>query len=627
MSLYDPIRGLRITEFDYVGHATDGVVMVVPKKSNYWFAYSAWTSTSLAPKDLPESVQRKFVEQFQSRCTESLLAPSTWKQDGKPVRVITPAGLFEERVLAFRKSSAAQLVESDISEAAKVPEGSIVAKNKSDQIVQITPKIGRFTAYSAMPVDASAAKKKDIKLGHIYSREEYAEGKLFADPVIDDFDIAIFLKKLDKVMDDLNLPPADWALVYSVAGGSVKGASGWMYHSPGSGPVSPVYLNRAPSSTATAKYAEWKSPRSPHTMVHEYAHVVWFGQMTSQQRAEVTAFYNLRVAKDPAKALADKTSPTEYGTTKVEEWWAEIVGYAMYGADKRISKEVYDFISDVLTGKVAPAAEKPSSKKQKAVIDTPAPKGEEPKKPAAADSSALAAINAKKDKIEAAIGKYKVEQRADGSVRVIPEKSPNDKKVLLDLLIAAGFYYDSAKHKARLSTGSSGGIVVFESHVHEAHLLEQIADQDSHVEPLEEEPATRIDLYPNEAPAQRISAVAQVGVSDIGRARQKYRFDCGPAALRVVAEHYGIPASQDELIDLCGSTEDAGTPPDDLVFAARALGLEAETVKGMSTEALLDSLSQGVPVICPIQAWAASAKGVKDLEEAHPLPLRMGRAA
>lgn len=377
-------------------------------------------------------------------------------------------------------------VREQLAESSTLSSSAIIARNKGDQIVQLTGKIGRFTAYSAMPISKAIAKlpkDKQPSPGFVYSLNDYTadDSVLMRDPIIDEFDIPNFLKKIDKVMDQLHLPPADWALVFSVPNGTSSNPSGWMFHQAGSGPVSPVYLNRTPSPTATGKYASWGAPRSPHTMVHEYAHVVWFGQMTKEQRNAITAYYDKNVKPNPAKAVAAKLSPTDYGASNVQEFWAEIVGYAMYGKGTRIAGEVFDLIADVLGGsiKADDVIATGDTMSPKGTIETPAPKDE----PATSGSPAAKAVAAVSASIKKAVGDYTVEPRPDGTVRIIPKAKPKDADTLLRLMVAAGFNRNQSGLKLRPSTGSSGGVVVSESMVFaEGEVIVSYNDEETRIE-------------------------------------------------------------------------------------------------------------------------------------------------
>lgn len=72
---------------------------------------------------------------------------------------------------------------------------------------------------------------------------------------------------------------------------------------------------------------------------------------------------------------------------------------------------------------------------------------------------------------------------------------------------------------------------------------------------------------------------------------------CGPAALKMALSHYGIEKSEDELARLIGATREAGCEPDQIVSAARALGLIAEYRKNGSIEELKRLVEDDVAVI------------------------------
>lgn len=51
---------------------------------------------------------------------------------------------------------------------------------------------------------------------------------------------------------------------------------------------------------------------------------------------------------------------------------------------------------------------------------------------------------------------------------------------------------------------------------------------------------------------------------------------CGPAALRILIDYFGIKKSESALARICKTTHKSGTHPWDLVSAVRGLGLETE---------------------------------------------------
>lgn len=72
---------------------------------------------------------------------------------------------------------------------------------------------------------------------------------------------------------------------------------------------------------------------------------------------------------------------------------------------------------------------------------------------------------------------------------------------------------------------------------------------------------------------------------------------CGPAALRSVLAFYGRDVAEDEIAKLAGSDHVKGTPPDNLMQAARKLGMVAESKENATVGDLRKWLDKGVPVI------------------------------
>lgn len=197
-------------------------------------------------------------------------------------------------------------------------------------------------------------------LGH-YTAGRKSPKRFVADPIIDDFNIPYFLTRVSKAMDALALPKQPGLVLFREGT-----ASGWMY--PGEakthGGLTPIRINRAPSSSAQEKYGDWKGPRSPHTLVHEYAHQVWFTALTAAQKQAIQAYFDTQVRANAKASRQDLSAPTDYSLKNVEEWWAEIVGYSMY-AD-RLNPKVAAFIKEVMQGQ-APKEPKPPA--QHAVED------------------------------------------------------------------------------------------------------------------------------------------------------------------------------------------------------------------------------------------------------------------
>jgi hypothetical protein len=329
---------------------------------------------------------------------------------------------------------------------------------KGKQIIKIG-KYGRFTGYSS----------SEGKPG-MYTKQGDLKDTLLDNPAID---IPTFLKKVNSAMDDLSMPNHEADVVFANYPHG-KDVSGWMYPSI----KSTVFLNRTLSSTAMSKYAAWKGPRSPHTLVHEYAHDVWYQVLSPKQRDAVNDYYQKNVVPNKTGAVQKLISPTDYGTTKVEEWWAEIVAYSIHKG--RVAQEVLDFLVDVMKKKLdtAPAAAKAAP--EKTIVATPAP-AEPPETPVGK------LIKQGDAEIKKEIGDYTLDPRADGSVRVIPvnKGKAHDGGVMAKLAMALGFNrHGKSPFKVRLSTGSQGGIVLFPESVSETAIRSMLSEiEDS--EPLD----------------------------------------------------------------------------------------------------------------------------------------------
>jgi ABC-type bacteriocin/lantibiotic exporter with double-glycine peptidase domain len=75
---------------------------------------------------------------------------------------------------------------------------------------------------------------------------------------------------------------------------------------------------------------------------------------------------------------------------------------------------------------------------------------------------------------------------------------------------------------------------------------------------------------------------------------------CGPTALKMVLDFYGIKKSQKEIGRLSNVDED-GTEPWELLQAAKLYGISGEYIVGCSIEKLKSFISQGIPIIVDFQ--------------------------
>jgi hypothetical protein len=311
------------------------------------------------------------------------------------------------------------------------------AKERIKYPAQITDigKVGRFVALSALPTEGEAS--TDLTLA------DYKDhGK--ADPIIDDFDILAFLRKVDKVMDGLHFPQDQTVIMFSKMPANLSNAAAYVMPALQTAHgMSPIFANRNPSASATGKYASWGGPRSPHTIVHEYAHQIYW-KMTSAQRQAIKAFFAAKIADDAQEARKTLYAPTDYSLTSVQEWWAEIVGYAMY--PDRLHPDIKKFIKDVWASKgeeAVPATVEP-------VPSPPSPETE------GANLSKQAAdfLLANEQVLKQFYPDYTVETRPDG-VRIVAGDSKADHAGLLKALEGKGGPFE-----LRLSKGSHPGIVL-----------------------------------------------------------------------------------------------------------------------------------------------------------------------
>lgn len=85
--------------------------------------------------------------------------------------------------------------------------------------------------------------------------------------------------------------------------------------------------------------------------------------------------------------------------------------------------------------------------------------------------------------------------------------------------------------------------------------------------------------------------------------RQRTAYTCGPAAVEAVAKYYDIDCDETMIAKLAGTTEEAGTSPDQVIDVCRKIGLQVYGVNGMTVPQLQRKLILGFPVIACLQAW------------------------
>lgn len=90
--------------------------------------------------------------------------------------------------------------------------------------------------------------------------------------------------------------------------------------------------------------------------------------------------------------------------------------------------------------------------------------------------------------------------------------------------------------------------------------------------------------------------------------QQEQPHTCAVTCLRIVAAYYGFSHTEAELLELCQTTLD-GTTPEDLVYAARQLGLSA-TLTFEEPTLLPAALYRQQPVTVYLGITSAEALGI-----------------
>lgn len=90
-------------------------------------------------------------------------------------------------------------------------------------------------------------------------------------------------------------------------------------------------------------------------------------------------------------------------------------------------------------------------------------------------------------------------------------------------------------------------------------------------------------------------------------------YTCGPASLRAIAGFFGVgPYSEKEFSEMMDTDPKNGTTPENIIKAARKIGLRAFSRQRMTLESLKSKLEKKIPVICALQAWGTSSQYDKD---------------
>lgn len=85
--------------------------------------------------------------------------------------------------------------------------------------------------------------------------------------------------------------------------------------------------------------------------------------------------------------------------------------------------------------------------------------------------------------------------------------------------------------------------------------------------------------------------------------RQTYDYTCGPVSLQAAFGYFGEEHFERDLMEMCQSDPQEGTPPWKLAEVARKLGFQAEIRQNMTLADLEKCVAEGKPVLIAAQAW------------------------
>lgn len=102
--------------------------------------------------------------------------------------------------------------------------------------------------------------------------------------------------------------------------------------------------------------------------------------------------------------------------------------------------------------------------------------------------------------------------------------------------------------------------------------------------------------------------------------RQRTNYSCGAACLQAVARYYGIKpfAREQDFVKLTEMDPKVGSHPDQIVLAAKRLGLSATYKYGMTHDEVKQYLEQEKPVLLSLQAHGdPSANYATEWQDGH----------
>lgn len=151
------------------------------------------------------------------------------------------------------------------------------------------------------------------------------------------------------------------------------------------------------------------------------------------------------------------------------------------------------------------------------------------------------------------------------------------------------------------------------------HYNEQFAEAGNPYRIVEAEGGgyTYIDKEDMEQEPEKAKAV-KAATLDVPDVQQQYPYDCGAAATMAVCQFFGVgPATEDAYIAALGTTEADGTPPENIIKYLGDVGLEVEARNDLTIPDLAQCVSEGRPVICPIQDYEEAPQEIPQEKAGH----------
>lgn len=114
-----------------------------------------------------------------------------------------------------------------------------------------------------------------------------------------------------------------------------------------------------------------------------------------------------------------------------------------------------------------------------------------------------------------------------------------------------------------------------------------------------------------EAPYEDTLANAQVFI-DVPNLRQYGGYTCGTTCVQMLMNWVYPYAGDLNLVayeELLGTSDEGGTPPENIVAYFREQGVQVEEHSNFTIEALIQALEAGHPLMLPLQAWSTAEDG------------------